>query len=114
MCQFSVAVNRQTKDDAGNTREEVVFFDVESWGKQAETIAKYFARGRPILFDGRLRMDTWEDKASGQKRSRLKLVLESFTFMGSRAEGGAAPAGDSASAVPVPATDGIPQDDVPY
>jgi single-strand DNA-binding protein len=94
ICQFGVAVSREFKDDAGQKREEATFVDIEAWGKQAEVIAKYCAKGRPILIEGRLKLDQWEDKQTQQKRSKLKVILESFQFLGGRE--GAAPSGDSA------------------
>jgi len=88
ICQFGLAVNRTFKDEGGQQREETTFIDVEAWGRQGETIAKYCKKGRPLFVEGRLRLDSWEDKASGQKRSRMKVVLENFQFLGGRAEGG--------------------------
>lgn len=90
ICQFGVAVNRQFKDESGATRDETTFVDIEAWGKQAEIIGKYLTKGRPIALEGRLKLDQWEDKQSGQKRSKLKVVLENFQFLGEgRREGGA-------------------------
>ena len=87
-CQLGLAVNRQFKDESGATRDETTFVDVDAWGRQAETISKYCTKGKPLLIEGRLKLDSWEDKTSGQKRSKLKVVLENFQFVGSR-EGGA-------------------------
>ena len=84
VCQFGLAVNRQFKDEAGNSRDETTFVDIESWGRQGETIAKYCTKGRPLFVEGRLKFEQWEDKTSGQKRNRLKVVLESFQFIGGR------------------------------
>jgi single-strand DNA-binding protein len=83
-CQFGLAVNRSFKDESGQQRDETTFVDVEAWSRQAETIAKYCTKGRPLFVEGRLRFDQWEDKASGQKRSKLKVVLENFQFLGGR------------------------------
>lgn len=88
ICQFGIAVNRQYKDESGQTREDVSFFDVEAWGKQGEVIAKYLAKGRQIFVQGRLKQDSWDDKTTGSKRTKIKVVLENFQFIGSR-EGGA-------------------------
>lgn len=88
ICQFGLAVNRQFKDESGAVRDETTFVDVEAWGRQGETISKYCTKGRPLFVEGRLKLDQWEDKASGQKRSRLKVVLEGFQFLGGRGEGG--------------------------
>jgi single-strand DNA-binding protein len=93
ICQFGLAVNRQFKDESGAMRDETTFVDIEAWGKQGETIAKYCTKGRPLFVEGRLKFDQWEDKTSGQKRSKLKVVLEGFQFLGGRGEGGGAPGG---------------------
>ena len=96
ICQFSLAVNRKFKDESGGEREEVTYIDVEAWSKQGETIAKYCTKGRPLFVEGRLRLDQWEDKTTKEKRSRMKVVLENFQFLGSgRADGGAPGAGGS-------------------
>lgn len=81
VCQFCLAVNSTYKDKEGNPREEVAFVDVDAFGKQADVIAKYMAKGRPLLVEGRIKQDTWEDKDGG-KRSKLKIVLEAFQFVG--------------------------------
>jgi len=89
ICQFSLAINRQFKMESGESREEVIFVDVEAWGKQGETIAKYMTKGRPLYVEGRLRLDQWEDKNTKEKRSRMKVVLEQFQFLGDSRGGGA-------------------------
>ena len=58
------------------------------WGRQAEVAGEYLAKGRPVLIEGRLQLDTWEDKNSGQKRSKLRVVGETMQFLGGRGEGG--------------------------
>lgn len=98
ICQFALAVNRSFKDESGQTREETTFIDIEAWGRQGETISKYCTKGRPLFVEGRLRLDQWEDKASGQKRSRMKVVLENFQFLGGRGEGGPAGGGPGGGA----------------
>src|SRR5438105_4273606 len=92
ICQFGLAINRQFKMESGESREEVIFVDVEAWGKQGETIAKYCTKGRPLYVEGRLRLDQWEDKNTKEKRSRMKVVLEQFQFLGD-GRGGAGGAG---------------------
>jgi single-strand DNA-binding protein len=95
IAKLALAVNRSWRTETGETREEVTFVDVDAFGKQAETIGQYLRKGRPILVEGRLKMDQWEDKQTGQKRSRLGVVLEVFRFLDSsqgRGEGGAPPA----------------------
>jgi single-strand DNA-binding protein len=82
IANLGLAVNRTWTTDSGEKKEEVTFVDVEVWGKQAETIGQYMSKGRPIFIEGRLRLDTWDDKESGQKRSKLKVVCEGFQFLG--------------------------------
>lgn len=90
VCQFSLAINRQWKTESGEKQEEVTYVDVEAWGKQAETIAKYVFKGKPLYVEGRLRLDQWEDKTTKEKRSRMKVVLEQFQFLDSKGDAGAA------------------------
>lgn len=80
---IGLAVNR-TYQVENERREEVTFIDVTFWGKAAEVIAQYMKKGRPIYVEGRLRLDSWDDKQTGQKRSRLTVTGEEFQFLGSR------------------------------
>jgi single-strand DNA-binding protein len=91
ICQFSLAINRQFKMESGESREEVIYVDIEAWGKQGETIAKYCTKGKPLYVEGRLKLDQWDDKKTGEKRSRMKVVLEQFQFLGDTKSGGAKP-----------------------
>jgi len=90
VAKIGLAVNRNWRTETGEQKEEVTFVDVDAFGKQAETIAQYLKKGRPLLIEGRLRLDQWEDKQTQQKKSRLGVVLESFQFLdsGNRGEGG--------------------------
>lgn len=83
VAKLSLAVNRSWRSQSGEDREEVAFVDVDAFGKQAETLGQYLKKGRPVLIEGRLKMDQWEDKQTGQKRSRLGVVLETFQFLDS-------------------------------
>ncbi|MCP4836786.1 MAG: single-stranded DNA-binding protein [Phycisphaera sp.] len=87
VANIGLAVNRtfQTKD--GERREETTFVDCESWGRQAEVMAQYLSKGRPVLIQGRLKLDSWQDKDGGN-RSKLKVVVENFQFVGGREGGG--------------------------
>ena len=87
IANFGIAVNRNYSTEGGEKREEVTFIDLEAFGRTAEIIGEYFKKGRPIYVEGRLKLDTWDDKASGQKRSKLRVVVDSFEFLGGR-EGG--------------------------
>lgn len=82
--RISIAVNRTYLSKEGEKKEEVTYVDVDAFGKQAETIAKWCTKGSGILVEGRLRLDQWDDKNTGEKRSRLGIVLENFTFVGGR------------------------------
>lgn len=95
ICQFGLAVNRQFKDESGAMRDETTFVDIEAWGKQGELVSKYLTKGSPCFVEGRLRLDQWEDKQSGQKRSRLKVVLDNVQFLGRGGAAGGGAAGNS-------------------
>lgn len=82
VCRFSIAVNRSYNGQDGNLREETCFIEVDSFGRTAENIGKYFSKGKPILLEGRLRQDTWDDKETGKSRSKLVVVLDRFEFVG--------------------------------
>ncbi len=84
---IGLAINRNYTLDNGEKREETTFVDVELWGRLAEIAGEYAKKGRPIYIEGRLRMDSWEDKTSGQKRSRMKVVGENLQLLGGRPGG---------------------------
>lgn len=86
--QFGLAVNRTFKDESGQSREEVLFIDCEAWSKTAEIISKYLYKGSPCLISGRLKQDQWEDKQTGQKRSKIKVVVDNVQFLGGRSQEG--------------------------
>ena len=88
IANFGIAINRVFTPEGGEKREEVTFIDLEAWGRTAEVIGEYFKKGKPIFIDGRLKLDQWDDKTTGKKMSKLRVVVESFEFLGSR-EGGA-------------------------
>ena len=92
VASFTLAVNRKWKSETGELKEEVSFIDVESFGKQAETIAQYLKKGRPFLIEVRLRQDTWEDKNTHQKQSKIRVVLEGFSFIDTKGGDNAPPA----------------------
>jgi len=131
IAKFGLAVNRKWKDSQTNEmKEEVTFIDIDAFGRQAETIGQYLKKGRPILLEGRLKLDQWDDKATQQKRSKLGVVLESFSFLDSGTrEGGADFGGGGGAPAPRPSRpqqsappannsepEGMPpeEDDVPF
>ena len=94
VCDISLAVNSQWTDRKTNERkEEVTFVEVTLWGRTAEIAGEYLAKGRPVLIEGRLSLDSWEDKETGQKRSKLKVVADGMQLLGSRDGGGAGSGG---------------------
>jgi single-strand DNA-binding protein len=122
IAKVGLAINRKWKSETGEMKEEATFVDVDAFGKTAETIGQYLKKGRPILIEGRLRYQTWEDKQSGQKKSKLGVVMETFQFLdsgGGRGDGGeGAPAPSRPAAASASAPEGgdaePPQDDVPF
>jgi len=124
IAKIGLAVNRVWTNEAGEKKEEVTFVDVDIFGRTAENVGQYMRKGRPILIEGRLKLDQWDDKQTGQKKSRLGVVAETVQFLGSPAGGseGGAPAVQRstrpAAAAPVAEPvegDGPPEsDDVPF
>ncbi len=135
VAKLALAVNRRYTTESGEAREEVTFVDIDAWGKQAEVISQYCKKGKPLFVEGRLKLDQWDDKTTGQKRSALRVVLEGFQFIGGPpasdggggqvASSGGVPASRPVSRPPSPArpaesgpveSDGPPpeEDDVPF
>jgi single-strand DNA-binding protein len=122
IAKISLAINRTWKNEAGESQEEVTFVEVDAFGRTAENIGQYFKKGRPILIEGRLRYQTWDDKQTNQKRNKLSVVMENFQFMDSKASGdGDAPRSrppGPASAPKAPPSEGDApppeDDDVPF
>ena len=85
---IGLAINRNYSTDDGERREETTFVDITFWGRQAEVIGEYMKKGRPLYVEGRLQLDQWEDKNTGQQRSRLKVIGDNFQFLGGRDDGG--------------------------
>ena len=125
--KLGMAVNRTWKSESGETKEEVTFVDVDVFGRTAENVGQYMRKGRPIMVEGRLKLDQWDDKQTGAKRSKLGVVAETVQFLGGApgaGEGGGAapaapraarPAASSAPAAEPVEGDGPPEsDDVPF
>lgn len=116
IARIGIAINRSYRTETGEIKEETTFVDVDAFGRQAEVIAQYFRKGRPILIEGRLRLDQWEDK-NGQKQSRLRVVLESFAFLDSgKGEGREPSVAQPIEPLPTEQTveEDIGEDDVPF
>jgi len=116
VAQIGLAMNRHYTSATGEKKEETTFVDCEAWGRTAELINQYFSKGRPIFIEGRIKLDQWEDQ-QGQKRSRHKIVIESFQFVDSK--GGDGGSGErsaprSTSNTPRPARSGADDSDGPH
>ena len=124
IAKIGLAVNRNWTNEAGEKKEEVTFVDVDIFGRTAENVAQYMKKGRPILIEGRLRLDQWDDKQTGQKRSKLGVVAETVQFLGSPTGGGgdggeSAPRRQAPASAPAPSPAAEPDmpppdDDVPF
>lgn len=112
VCSFAVAVNRTYRDGTGNNVEQVSFLDCSAWGKLGETIAQYAKKGSGVLISGRLEQRSWEDKATGQKRSRVEIVVEDFNFLPRGTQGQGASAGSYGASAPASAgaSEVVPED----
>ncbi len=136
VCSFGLAVSRNFKDAEGNNRDETAFVDCECFGRKGEAISRFFTKGRPIFVEGRLKLDQWESQ-TGEKRSKLRVVVDNFEFVDSKQDadrgyGGSqpaasapapaqqqpaaapAPAEEQASPQAAPAADADLDEDVPF
>lgn len=128
VCEIGMAINRYFSGESGDKREETTFVDVTLWGRTAEIAQEYLKKGKPVFIEGRLQLDSWEDKTSGQKRSKLKVVAEGMQLVGSRGGSGGGgmpdegeeaprgrPAGGKSSPPPRNAPPSEPdEDDIPF
>jgi single-strand DNA-binding protein len=105
IAKVGLAVNRVWTSETGEKKEEVTFVDIDVFGRTAENLAQYMRKGSPILVEGRLRLDQWDDKQTGQKRSKLGVVGEIVQFLGSprAGEAGVVPAAPRPAAAVAPA-----------
>ena len=88
LTELRLAVNRISNgQNEGERREETTFLDVTCWGRTGEIAAQYLSKGRPVFIEGRLQMDSWEDKQTGQKRSRIRIIAENLQLLGGRGDG---------------------------
>ncbi|HYT61496.1 MAG TPA: single-stranded DNA-binding protein [Haliangiales bacterium] len=126
VAKLGLAVNRTWKTETGETKEDVLFIDIEAFSRQAETVGQYLKKGSPVLIEGRLRMDTWDDKQTNQKRSKILVTAENVRFLGSgqpreggatevsRSRPAASPPPNASSSEPVAEEPPPPEDDVPF
>jgi len=122
IAKVGLAVNRAWTSDTGEKKEEVTYVDIDIFGRTAENVSQYLRKGSAMLVEGRLRLDQWDDKQTGQKRSKLGVVGEAVQFLGSPRGGGDSPAPPppprppATTSAPAPAEDAPPppEDDVPF
>ena len=128
VADIALAINRVWNNEQGQKQEETTFVDITLWGRQAELAQQYLTKGRGAYVEGRLQMDTWDDKQTGQKRSKLKVVAESLQFLpdAKGGSGGHIPQGGSQSssrppqqqrpqgASTAPPDDYSDEDDIPF
>jgi len=119
VANIGLAVNRRFKTQSGESREEVTYVDCEAWGRTAEVMNQYLSKGKPVFIEGRLKLDQWEDK-DGNKRSKMRVVVENFEFIDSRNDGGGGGGGGGGGRQPVASStqndsyDPPSDDDIPF
>jgi single-strand DNA-binding protein len=84
VCEFGLAVNREWTSAAGDRQKEVLFIECTAWARRAEVMAQYLSKGSPVFVEGYLKLDEWEDRETGAKRSKIKFVVDNFQFLESR------------------------------
>jgi single-strand DNA-binding protein len=129
--EISMAINRVWNNDQGQKQEETTFVEVTLWGRQAELAQQYLVKGRPVYIEGRLQLDSWDDKETGKKRSKLRVIGENMQFLSSGSGGGAGggnfserppqsssapqqPSGPPQGASAAPADEFQEEDDIPF
>lgn len=115
VAQIGLAVNRKWTDKDGGKQEEVCFVDCEAFGKTAENLARFFGKGKPIFIEGRLKLDQWKDKTDGSSRSKLKVVVESWSFLpGGQADAPRAAPAAKPAAKPSSGYEEVQPDEIPF
>lgn len=119
VCEFGIAINERWSDKSGEKQERTTFVDCTAWAKTAEIIGEHLSKGKPIFICGKLQTDQWEDKTSGQKRSKLKVVVDKFEFVGGDRKQGGGSQGQYQSesgegSQETTGGDQPPQDEVPF
>lgn len=116
LCEFGLAVNEKYKTKSGEERENVLFVDCVAWGKQGETINQYMRKGSAILVSGKLKLETWEDKNGGGKRSKHTVSVDSFQFIGGKGDAAKTEKSDPLVAAAKNEFDGevVPADSIPF
>ncbi len=121
LCKLGLAANRRYRDKGGEQKEETLFINATCWGKTAEYVRDHFKKGRPVMIEGRLKMNEWDDKATGQKRSTIEISAERVMALdwedraggsGGGGSSGASRGGSRSSSAP--SDEPLPEDDIPF
>lgn len=125
--EISLAINRNWTNEQGQKQEDTTFVEVTLWGRQAEVVQQYVTKGSPIYIEGRLQLDSWDDKETGKKRSKLRVIGENFQFLSSKPSGQSGGgtstpqssrpperSGPQQGASPAPVDDFQEEDDIPF
>ena len=107
VCKLGLAVSRRYKTKAGEQREETLFINVDVWGPSAEFCGEHLRKGRPVIIEGRLKSDEWEDKTTGQKRTAIKVTADRVQQISWEERSGSSPA-------PRKIEEPVPEDDIPF
>lgn len=110
-CNFTIAVNRVFRGSDGNQQEQTSFIDCVAWGRQGETISQYVKKGSGLIVSGRIEQRSWEDKNSGQRRSRTEVIVDDFSFVGGADATGGSRGGSRAKSAKAADAE-IPADDM--
>lgn len=125
VAELSLAINRAWRDEGGNKQEETTFVEITFWGRTAELAQQYLQKGRSVYVEGRLQLDTWEDKDTGKKRTKMKIIGETMQFLGSGSGGTResdgprqsttpSPRQQSPNSTPAPESNYQEDDDIPF
>ena len=118
VAEISLAINRTWSNDSGQKQEETTYVEITLWGKTAELAQQYLTKGRPVYIEGRLTLDTWDDKETGKKRSKLKVIGDTMQFISDGKGRSDAPAAERSRPAPSHMNDNLDQptddEDIPF
>ena len=121
LCKLGLAYSRKFRTKEGEQKEETLFINATCWDKTAEYVRDHFKKGRPVLIEGRLKLNEWDDKATGQKRSTVEITAERVQSLdweersgSGGGSGSSGPRGGGRSSSPAPADEPLPEDDIPF
>ncbi len=110
VCELGLAVSRKYRTKEGEQREETLFINVTCWGKTAEYVGENYRKGRPLLIEGKLKSDEWEDKNTGQKRTKILVTADRVQALDWEDRGDSRPSKPEPRAIEEP----VPEDDIPF